>query len=326
MIPYWLTEPRLAVDGRGIAHVVWVGIVPGGNRVYYTRQADDGAWLSPRVISVSPDYAGQPVLVAEPGGNVHVAWRVWECILYAQAGDSPRTGDSTIAQTVSVPVETSDPTLSLFYQFGHTWSGDDSWFAVQVQDGVTATSLFSTTAATADWTHRWFDLSPWAGQAITLTFNVHQTAGGPTAWAYLDEVTVGSGSYPDLWIGAPTQLAQPGAPVTYTLAYGNRGDGLARDGQISLTLPAGLSFVSADPSPSALGPPLVWNLGDLPAGSGPATIVIAGMMAPTAAPGSLLISTVGITTSTLEVEPDNNQTQMYVFVDGRRRYLPLIRR
>jgi len=39
-----------------------------------------------------------------------------------------------------------------------------------------------------------------AAQDITLTFNVHQTAGSPAAWAYLDEVTLGPGAYPDLWL------------------------------------------------------------------------------------------------------------------------------
>ena len=75
---------------------------------------------------------------------------------------------------------------------------------VQVDNGITNTTVFTTAVSAADWTHQWLDLSAWKGQTITVSFTFHQNTPGLPAWMYLDEVSLGSGQ-PDVWV----QLANP---------------------------------------------------------------------------------------------------------------------
>lgn len=121
----------------------------------------------------------------------------------------PRPADQTavsfITQAITLSNSLHEPTLSLLYQLRGASPNGGSWFDIQVSNGVTTTTLLSTTTSTDDWTHLWFNLSPWAGQTITLTFTVHQTAGFPGAWAYLDEVAVGS------WLTPVPEAITPGS-------------------------------------------------------------------------------------------------------------------
>jgi uncharacterized repeat protein (TIGR01451 family) len=224
---------------------------------------------------------------------------------------------------VSIPTALSLPTLSFLYRFGRSGLGTGSRLEAALQDPIATTAIFSTTAVTADWTHHWFDLSPWSGQTVTLTFNVHQQAGGPGAWAYLDEVTVGSGAHPDLWTAARIQVAAPGQAVTFTLTYGNRGEILARGVMLTATLPTGLTFVAADPLPGVSGSTVTWNLGDLLAGTGPRAVTLVAAVNAAATPGSILSRVVEIASVTSETETANNTAGLEVYVGGARRYLPL---
>jgi uncharacterized repeat protein (TIGR01451 family) len=143
-------------------------------------------------------------------------------------------------------------------------SENNNSMTVQVSDAVTTTTLISTTSGIYGWEHQWRYLDEWVGKEITLTFAVHQAAYAPPVFALLDEVTLGS-VYPDLWLDtdAAAHNLRPGELVTLTLAPGNRGSVLASGVQISLTLPAGLEFISASLEPSAAPPVLHFDLGDI---------------------------------------------------------------
>lgn len=235
------------------------------------------------------------------------------------------SGDSSIAQTVTVPMTMSAPTLSFFYQLVGLSATRSSWFAVRVDNSITATTLFSTTTTTNDWTHRWIDLTPWAGQTITLTFNLHQAAGDPVRELYLDDITLGS-AYPDLWINKTgTRTAPSGQPVVYTITYGNRGGTMAGGVRITDTLPGGLTFVNASPPPRAATVPLVWEVGDLPARSGPFTIVVTTTAASGVSLRAPLTNTVAIKADSPELETFNNTAQAATFI-GYRLYLPTLMR
>lgn len=322
--PYLSESPKLAVDGNETVHIVWQQGSPDGADIYYTRKG--GIWSTPQNASQTAGESLFPELVVSEKGAAHLVWADYEDVkvYYAEAALAEQASDSNIAQTVTLPITMSAPTLSFLYQLFSTTAARSPWFDVQVSNGIIATTLFSTTTSTTDWTHRWFDLTPWAGQSVTLTFNVHQTAGGPATWAYLDEVTLGSGTYPDLWVSQPSRVALPGEQVSHTIAYGNQGDSMARATQITMTLPPELAFVTADPPPTATGPALVWDVGDLLAGSGPFTIVVTTVVSPTVPLGSVLNGSVNIASSSLEVEMGNNQTPVMVFVGGQQRYLPVI--
>jgi uncharacterized repeat protein (TIGR01451 family) len=232
------------------------------------------------------------------------------------------TGDSAVFQPVTVPISASNPTLSFLHQLGGASSVTATWLSVRVGDGLTATTLLSTSANTERWTHRWFDLTPWVSRTVTVTFNVHQTEGLPPTWAYIDEVTVGS-AYPDVWVGAGDVAALPGEQTEFPITYGNRGGAPASDVRVTGTLPADLFFVAADPSPITTTPALAWDAHDLPAKSGPFSIVVTATMAPTATMWSNHTSTARIGSASTELELHNNEVRARVFV-GRWVHLPIV--
>jgi uncharacterized repeat protein (TIGR01451 family) len=238
-----------------------------------------------------------------------------------------QSGDSSIVQTITLPITMSNPTLSFFYLLDGSPAASVSWFEVQVDNGTATIPLLVADAASEGWTHRWFDASPWAGQTIKLIFSVHQTANSPHAWAYLDEVSIGS-AYPDLWLSleGPT-AALPGEQVTYTIAYGNRGGAAASGACISVTLPADLLLVEAapPPAPGTQTLPLTWQweVGDLAADSGPFSIVLTTTVAPATAMFSTLTSTAGMWSASPEVETASNVAQATVLV-AHQTLLPLI--
>jgi uncharacterized repeat protein (TIGR01451 family) len=249
-------------------------------------------------------------------------------LLAAEKPDAvSQTGNSSLSQQVTLPITMTQPTLSFLYRLGGASTANHTWLDVQVQQGITVTTLVSITTETSGvWTHRWFDLSTWAGKTVTLTFNVHETEGQPPAYAVLDEVTIGA-ARPDLWVrksaSAPTAL--PGETVNFTLTYGNRGVALASGVRITDTLPAELTFVSASVTPLSTTPALVWDFTSLAPGSGPETIVITATLGVSATPFSTVTNPVEIGAQTFELELANNQSSTGIFV-GKLVYLPLAQR
>jgi uncharacterized repeat protein (TIGR01451 family) len=316
------------VDGTGTVHAIWTTRLHIATEafVYYARRPSGSDWSAPRNISSGTGKAEYAQLAIEGSKSVHVVWQgdissPYQ-IYYAHAASTEQTGDSNIAQAITIPASPSVSTLSFLYQIDGASPSSGSWFNVQVGDEISATTLFSTTSNSAAWTHLWFDLTTWAGRSVTLTFNVHQTADHLCTLAYLDEVTVGS-TYPDLWVRKDSIAALPGEQVAYRITYGNRGGAPASSVRITDTLPGALSFVDASPPPTITTLSLVWDVGDLSAKSEPHHIVITATVAPTATMFSSFTSTVGIETSSPELEKANNVAQIVVFV-GRRIYMPLI--
>jgi uncharacterized repeat protein (TIGR01451 family) len=323
----WSANPQLAVDRSGAVHVVWQDSTPGNTDIFYAKRSSDGAWSGSQNISSTSGGAANPQLAVDAGGTVHAVWSGYASgnhgIFYVGPATVGQTCDFSITQAITVPITMSTPTLSFLYQLKGASPTSGSWFNVQVDNGITATTLFSTTASADDWTHHWFDLTTWAGQAITLTFNLHQTAGDPIRWVYLDEVTLGS-AYPDLWVSKGGSItARPGEQAVYTISYGNRGGAAASGVRITDTLPAELTFVTANLLPITATPSLVWDGGDLSAKSGSFTIVVTATVAPTVPLASTLTNTVAIEAISPELETFNNTTQAVTFI-GYRIYLPMI--
>jgi Tol biopolymer transport system component len=271
-----------------------------------------------------PESAGyDPQLAVDSNEIVHVMWQSSH-FLHGDSVAAGQTGDSSLAQAVTIPTAMDAPILSFLYLLGDADSDTGTGLNVQVENGVSATTLFSSTTNTSTWAHRWFDLTPWAGQMVTLTFSVHEVADYPTAWAYLDEITLGS-AYPDPWVrkDSLTDAAIPDEHVVFALTYGNRGGAPSDSVQITDELPPEISFKAASPPPTATTPSLVWDAGDLPAGSGPFAILVTATMSSTAPMWSSLTNTVTIETTSPELETANNVSQAQVFV-GRQVYLPLV--
>lgn len=321
----WLNRmPQLVVNANGLVHVTWNNY----GRLVYTKRDLNGVWSAPREITPhapSVDEA-QRMVADEATGSFHLAWSRgnWETGIYYE-GPNPvaQTHVSALQQVVSVPITHSTPTLSFLYQLGN-FSGLSA-FHVRVLDASGSTALFSTTARAEDWTHGSFDLSAWAGQTITLTFDVEEVAGQLPAWIYLDEISLGS-SYPDLWVQAiGANAGRPGQTVTYQIIYGNAGGAAAADVTLTNTLPAELMFVDASLPPASTAPTLTWEVGQLPAHSGPFTITITATVAPAAPLLSMLTTLFETRTLSLEFETANNTYQLPTLI-GALTYLPIVRR
>jgi uncharacterized repeat protein (TIGR01451 family) len=318
-------SPQLVVDSVNTAHVAWVDRTTGNYEIYYSDR-DGGVWSMPKNGSRNSGRSDQPRLFAQDSMTVHLVWADatggLDKVLYAQAAFTQQAGDSQIAQRITLAAGGNAPTLSLLYLLDGAAPNSGSSLLVQVVTGSGATTLFSTTASVNTWTHRWFDLSAWAGQTITLTANVQQAANRLCTWGYLDEVTIGS-AYPDLWISKSGGAAGlPGSNVIYHIAYGNRGGAAAAAVTVTDLVPAELVYLAADPPPASTSP-LTWNIGPVPALGGPYEIVLTATVQPGAAMWSTCTNTVSIATSTTEPETTNNSAQAATLIAARV-YLPIV--
>lgn len=323
-------DTSLAVDGHDTVHAVWHGISIGDYQVQYARRTGDGAWSAPRAVSLSLESAqiGASVAVGDDG-RVHIGWLQGSVqnargVYYSRSLPGEQTGESTLRQAITVPPVAANPGLSFLYHLGNIFSPGSASFDVIVQAGTGSTTLYTTSDATDDWTHRWFDLTPWAGQNVTLIFRLRQAAGEVQPWVYLDEVSVGS-SHPDTWVQlAGTTAAVPGAQFTGVLLYGNRSDVTASGARVTLQLPPELTLVNADPPPSATAPNPRWDVGNL-TGHAAAAIHVTLQLAATAERGATIVTTAAIASDTPEMEQANNTTQSVTFI-GHQARLPQVQR
>jgi uncharacterized repeat protein (TIGR01451 family) len=81
---------------------------------------------------------------------------------------------------------------------------------------------------------------------------------------------------PDLWVskGVSALYAEPGDTLVYTVTWGNSGDGTVYSTTLTDTLPTGVNFVAATPSPGSADP-LVWDLGNVAPGVSETYIITA---------------------------------------------------
>jgi uncharacterized repeat protein (TIGR01451 family) len=319
---YLGAEAQLAVDRQGTVHCVWPF---EGQRIYYACRKADGTWSRPEDVSGSAGWSTLPQLYVDPTGWIHVVWLGYPRLRYAGCSLPAQAGRSSIAQRVQVPTGMVEPILSFFYQSDPFIPGLSSAFEVLVEHGAAATSVFSTSTAVGNWTHRWLDMSAWRGQTITLTFELRLAAGMPSARALLDDVSFGP-VYPDLWVKPVGRgSALPGGQAVLHLGYGNRGGVPAAGVVVSATLPAGLAYVVADPPPHSDGPILVWNVGDLPAHSSAGAITLTLGVDPTVSLFSRPSVAFNVSTTTPEIDVTNNTDAAEVWV-GKYLFLPLLRK
>ncbi|MFN8567046.1 MAG: DUF11 domain-containing protein [Kouleothrix sp.] len=105
-----------------------------------------------------------------------------------------------------------------------------------------------------------------------------------------------------------------GDQLIYTLAYGNAGDAPAASVALVDTLPADLTFVSANPAPTGVaGQSLTWALGTLAPGQRGSISVVAQASA-LAASGSVALNQAGISTATPGDDPGDNTSSTATIV------------
>ena len=321
-------HPAAEVSENGDLYVVWRDYYGGccyGVK-YSTRHA--GIWSIPVDLTDPLSVTELTRISVDALGCVHILWLENESLtdLY-YVGTIPlsQSGDSWLSQSLTVPISITNPTLSFLANLSGVSAISGNEFQVQVSSGITTTTLFTSTTPTP-WEHFWFDLTPWSGQLITLTFQLTENAGFPPANALLDEVTLGS-AHPDLWVDLSSDVlsAIPGEQFNFQLEYGNRGQVSALTPIITLTLPSGLNFVSASVTPEIIADQLVWHLDDLPKQSAPNSITLTVEVDSAVVLGQKVVTVVEIASSSPELERLNNNSQVGTFL-GYLGILPLINR
>lgn len=66
--------PRMALDASGNLQMVWADASAGNYEVLYASKAPGSAWSAPLDLSNNPAGDAEPVIVADGGGTLHVAW------------------------------------------------------------------------------------------------------------------------------------------------------------------------------------------------------------------------------------------------------------
>jgi uncharacterized repeat protein (TIGR01451 family) len=126
----------------------------------------------------------------------------------------------------------------------------------------------------------------------------------------------GSSTNPDVAASAalmdPTGkfVAGAGQTVTYSVGVENLVSGtVASQVVLSATLPAGLNFISANPTPSRMQDPRtpIWDIGSLPDEAAPRVFEVIAQVDPSTAVGALLNITATATTSSPDADPTNDQ-------------------
>ncbi len=310
----------MVVDKAGIVHMGWAEAFSYYDwRLGYAVRTDGWA-------VTAGEFAGSPLVVLDGDQKPHIIGvdvDVFEYVPNLMAD----AFDSVLSQTVALSVPLSNPVLSFVYQTVGLSAAAGTDFKVDVLDRKTTTNLLTTSASTSGWSHRWFDLRPWAGEEITLTFTVQLAKDEVPGFALVDDVTVGSAA-PDVWIHAAALpvAAMPGDTLQVELTYDNRGFAPAVGASVTFTLPDGLTFDSADLPPSSIvGQVLTWDIGDLAGRSGPFTVHLTATVDADAAILTTLTGTAQILTSSIESEILNNTFQTSIFI-GTKTFVPVVNR
>ncbi len=198
-------SPAIAVIGPA---TIGVALYADG-ALKFTESTDDLPWQETQTLG--PAAWGTAHIELDDQGLPQVAWQASSGIVQSGPAPVPLAGDSWLTQTLSVPGDMHQPTLSFLYRLSGALP-NSTWLELSI-DSETTTLSMTLASNTADWAQKWIDMQPWAGQPITLSFRVHQTLGLPGAWAYIDDVTLGSWLTPDPQTIEPVHLTTPASQV-----------------------------------------------------------------------------------------------------------------
>ena len=101
-------------------------------------------------------------------------------------------GTAEASQSVSIPADMEKATLSFALRLDFVRQSQQTALEVIVRDAAEVETNLLSIKKSGDWRQEWADLSPWAGQTVTIIFRLNQAAGEPKAKAWIDGVSVGS--------------------------------------------------------------------------------------------------------------------------------------
>lgn len=310
----------MAVDSQNKVHFIFWENAYSMEKAFYRQWQPGSGWQS--VEALPGSVMRPPLLVIDQFDRLHILLEELSSAKYGHSSIATSGGTAELTQTLDIPADMPAPTLAFMgRRFGDVM-GDSSGLELFVTSGMTTTAV-ALLPGSADWSHYWADMSPWAGQTVTVQFKLTQTVNDPRVAFVLDDVSLGP-AHPDIWFsGESPQTAIPGDDMVYQLHYGNRGGVVAQDVVLTATLPAELTFVSSTVPVTVTDQTLVWNFGDLIANSPPQSILFTVTLAADAPFFQVVTIPAMIRSSTPEIEVSDNTLHMGTFI-GRRTYLPLL--
>ena len=294
--------------------------------LYYTERASRSGWTQPVQMTSGNDTGAGTDVETGPDRRVSLIWLEYAAtgasqIIFRQQFGTPLSGDTVLAQTLTIPGTLSSPTLAFHYMLQVGSVGEGAGLNVSVQTSGGEVSLAALQSTTPGWAFQTFDLSQWSGQEVTLVFRLHKAPWGLPTWALIDDVSLGS-SYADVWVTSSSPSGHAGDQVTFAIACGNQGGAPATNAHLSVTLPAGLTFVSAEPMPTSQGATLTSDLGDLEPKTGACSIQLTAAIDPTVSIPQTLTADVEITSDSTELETENNVAHPAADVPYYKNYVP----
>ncbi len=340
----------LTVHDRDGQYLLWTQLFEDDVRVFYSWRPLDGNWAHPQPIGTDGDSAGMLTSTSEQQAGVAFGWAAdwWNESASKINVSWPRVDGqpaktSTLEQRLFLPSSLSAPALTFAYRFDSGGPPGGNTLAVEVENSAGRRTVFSTSDPTPGWAYRSFDLSRWLGQPLTVRFRLDKAAGSTFPWVGLDEVSLGSATVPDVWTRGPVLMPQPGEVFTFTLPYGNRGEGSAADTELIAVLAPEIGVIATDPAPqpaassatlrlsqvqAALerqedGQVLAWDLGRLQSAQA-GEVTISARIPVTVEHGARLHGDLIITTTTLESHRQDNEATLLVLAGNLPVYLPLM--
>lgn len=315
----------VALDSRDELHLINLDRSTANSGIYYRQWTNGGGWQTTTLLN--PEYPHNTPAVAVDGHDtVHLMWSAGflDGVYYQSNTSATGASASSVSQTVTIPVGMANPTLAFMARQFRNLPGDSSGLQLQISNG-TVTSTLPVPHNTAAWSQSWIDMSAWQGQTVTVTFQFEQQPGDLFTQAAVDDVSLGS-AYPDTWVklDAAAHYGVPGDSLPLTVLYGNQSNIDVADGVLTLTLPAHLSFVSANISPTSLTP-LTWAVGNIPAETMGQPLVVTVSIKPGAPFFTTLSPHVSLNTSATELQTGNNEAQADIVIN-RFQFLPIVTR
>ncbi len=195
-------SPRMWVEADGTLNLIYES-----DHIYAIQRSPLGTWSIPVDVSHMGDSHGSLSAQMNPSmlnAGIHAAWTDdFGKIYYAGPAVVGGNAEASLSQTLTIPADLHKPGVSLLYYLEGVASGGENQLSLAISQGVTPTVVFTANVQQAGWAHQWIDVSPWAGEQITLTLNLHQSEGAYPALAVVDEVSLGS------WLTPVVQSASP---------------------------------------------------------------------------------------------------------------------
>jgi len=146
--------------------------------------------------------------------------------VYEGKGIGP-AGTADVSQTVTIPADLHQPTLSFAFQLENIRRSQQTALEVLVRDQNSFVTSLLTLRGSNAWQQKWADLSPWAGQTVTIIFRLNQAANEPTGQAWLDGIAVGGWTTPIITSIEPNQFISLDQVPVLTVKGDNYMDGVS---------------------------------------------------------------------------------------------------